>query len=137
MSKSFTTMEQKQCLVTGKTYDTNAILLDKRLKERFDRHTVTGWGYAPEVEEKFADGFIALVVMDPSKSTVTTKKDGTDHIQPQDAHRTGDIVYLKREVAADMFGFPEDEHMAFIDTEVLDALQKMKDNAESDSSEEE
>jgi len=45
--KSHVSLEQRVCLVCGTTFDTGAILLDKRLRQHLDRHTVTGWGLCP------------------------------------------------------------------------------------------
>lgn len=40
--KSYVTLEQKICVVCGRSYDTGSLLLDKRLRERFEHHTITG-----------------------------------------------------------------------------------------------
>jgi hypothetical protein len=125
MSKSFVTLEQKKCLVTGKDYDSGSLLLDKRLKNKFEHYTCTGWGISPEVQEKINEGYIPLVVCDPKKSIIT---DG--RTKPEDAYRTGEVIYLKRHVAEDMFNVENLPEFTFIDEEMRDVLQKMKDNAE-------
>lgn len=40
--KSHVSLEQHACLVCGTTFDTGAILLDKRLRASMERHTATG-----------------------------------------------------------------------------------------------
>ena len=48
MPKSYVTIEQHVCPVCGKAHDTGTILLDRRLRERFDMYTPTGYGLCPE-----------------------------------------------------------------------------------------
>lgn len=42
--KSYVSMEQNVCAVCGKTFDTGSILLDRRMQDSMERHTVTDWG---------------------------------------------------------------------------------------------
>jgi hypothetical protein len=90
-------MEQNCCCVTGELFDTGTILLDRRidpktrtLKQSMDSTTVTGWGISPEVQEKFDAGYVALIVIDPVKST---------DMSLSGIHRTGEVVYIRKEVA--------------------------------------
>ena len=70
MNKSYVTMEQHICIICGKEFDTGALLLDKRLRKQFDQHTTTGIGMCPEHKKLHEEGYIALVGIDVSKSTV-------------------------------------------------------------------
>ncbi len=47
--KSHVSLEQHVCLVCGTAFDTGAVLLDKRLRASMERHTATGWGFAPSI----------------------------------------------------------------------------------------
>lgn len=120
--KSHVSMEQHVCMVCGAHYDTGAILLDKRLLNSLDRNTLTGMGLCPEHQKLHDDGFVALVEVDPSKSTAST--DGT--IKPEDAYRTGTVTHLKREAAAKVFtGFTYTGPMMFVEPEVTQHLQRL------------
>ena len=117
MSKSFTTIEQKMCLVTAKPFDSGALLIDKRLREKYEMHTITGWGFSPEVLEKFEEGYVALVGIDMKKSIF---KNGT--IQPEDAYRTGEIAYIREQVYKDMFDREDAPPLTFVPTEMMQEL---------------
>ena len=88
MSKSYVTLEQKRCLICDKAFDTGSLLLDKRLQERFEMHTVTGLGICPTCDKV---GYIALIECEPEKST-----EGS-------IWRTGGIVHVKKEAWGKIF----------------------------------
>ena len=80
----------------------------------------------PEVQEKIDDGYLCLVVIDPSKSAF----EPTDFVSNENMgkmHRTGEIMYMRREAFAQIFeGNDMTNHvMTFIDLEVADQLKKM------------
>ena len=123
MSKSYVSMEQKVCIITGKTYDTNSILLDRRLKNSMDRNTISGWGISPEAQDIINTGKIALVGVDESKSKITN-----GNIKPEDAYRTGEIVYIKKSIADNMFNIAINNDFIFVDKEVISIIKnKTKD----------
>jgi len=124
-NKSYVTMEQKICPVCGKQFDTGAILLDQRLRDRFDHDTVTGLYICPEDQSKIDKGYIPLVVVDEQKSG------GPKHLlKPSDAYRTGEILYMKKEAAAEVFNI-QISKFAYIDEEtarkIKDMMPKEKD----------
>ena len=82
MDKSYVTMEQHQCPACGKTFDTGALLLDKHLRNRFDRNTITGTSLCSDCNEKIVDGFTILIVV----------KDGETGSNP---YRTGELLFHK------------------------------------------
>lgn len=117
--KSYVTMEQHQCIVCGHLFDTGALLLDKRLKKTFERHTVTGNGLCPEHQKLFDDGYIAFVEISNETKSST--------LQPEEACRTGRIAHVRRAVAADMFNVPiGNEPLAFVEKDVIDFLEKIQ-----------
>lgn len=99
--KSHVSMEQQQCVVCGKAFDTGAILLHKRLKQTLAPHTVTGYGLCPKDDARAKDGYIALVECDP-----TTIPETTTMLRPAEAFRTGTILHIRRSVAAQLFNVP-------------------------------
>ena len=82
MDKSYVTMEQHQCHVCGKIFDTGALLLDTYLRNRFDRNTVTGSSLCPDCNKQIDDGFTILIVV----------KDGETGSNP---YRTGELLFHK------------------------------------------
>lgn len=102
--KSFVSLEEHVCVVCGQTYGTGNLLLDRRLRERFDMHTVTGYGMCPDHEKLRADGFVALVEAEEGKSAVVG-----DRVRDSKAHRTGTYAHIKAEVFVETFGQPVPE----------------------------
>ena len=119
--KSYVTMEQHLCVVCAQPYDTGALLLDRRLREKFDRHTLTGWGMCPDHAALKADGYVALVGCIEEKSTVRNNR-----IQPEDAYRTGVIAHLREHIFADVFDIDVPEGgVCFVQPEVIEMIQQM------------
>lgn len=116
MSKSFVTMEQKVCQVCGHTYDTGSLLLDKRLKERFEMHTTTGLGLCEKDQKLYDDNYIALIEVDNEPTNGTTFK------SIGEANRTGRIAHVKKDALKLLDGM---EHpFVYVEKGVLEELQK-------------
>ena len=127
MSKSYVTMEQHICQVCGNDFDTGALLLDKRMRDKFEMHTTTGYGLCPECQQKKDDGYIALVGVDESKSRRLTN----GNLKNEDAHRTGDLVHLRASGWDNIFpGMETPENMVcFCEVGVIDHLKKISAEA--------
>ena len=131
MSKSHVSLEQKICPVSGKTFDSGAILFDTRIRggklmESMERHTTTGIEISPEVQEQLDKGFVAMVGVDESKS----QRMPNGNLNPEGAYRTGKIAYVKKEAAKDIFNMDVDNiPFAYCDDEVIAHLEKMMQNA--------
>jgi hypothetical protein len=119
--KSFVTLEQHQCAVCGVAFDTGAILLDKRLNDRFEHKTLTGVSLCPEHKKRYDEGYVALIEVDPEQSVADGSK-----MTPENAHRTGTIAHVKRDVYAKAFNIPvPDGPMAFCEPEVIKYLESL------------
>lgn len=119
--KSYVTMEQQACLVCGDTFDTGSILMDKRLKDKFEAKTVTGWGLCPEHKKLHEDGFIALVAIDETKSH---KVHGT--CTPDSVWRTGRLIHISKATAMKLMNLSVEEFsepLFWVSDEVIDALE--------------
>src|SRR5690606_24370178 len=88
--KSHVSLEQHVCLVCGSAFDTGAILLDKRLRQSMERHTVNGWGLCPEHERLFKEGYVALVECDPQRSGGAPS---SGSMKPEQAYRPGRLAH--------------------------------------------
>lgn len=118
MTKSFVSVEQNVCLVCAKTFDTNAILLNKHLRENMERYTVTGWGLCPEHQKLHDDGYVALVVIDPDRSPLPRK--------PGSVYRLGGVAHIRRSVWQDIFNCsPPEGPMVFCDESLVEKLKGM------------
>lgn len=130
MSKSYVTMEQRLCVVCGKTYDTNTILIDKRLKDSFETHTVTGYGLCPD-DTKFKDaGYVALIECDESKSKVGTKILNGEEVlviaNIDQASRTGNHAHVKSDAFMELFDMPVPEQMiVYVENGMIDKLREI------------
>lgn len=97
--KSYVTMETKVCPICGKNEDSGAILMDTRMRDRFEHRTATGWDLCAEHRQLFAEGYVALVECsnDPGRSV--------SRMEPEDALRTGRIMHLKLPAADALFSY--------------------------------
>lgn len=129
MSKSFVTMESKLCLTCGCEYSTGSIMLDRRMRNMFERDTVTGWGLCDAHAQAAKEGLVALIEVDPAKSTASP--DGK--LKPDDAYRTGRVALVKRDVlrSAVNIDIPEDCPFMFIHIKAFERIlpQETLENA--------
>ena len=118
MTKSYVSIEQNVCPVCAKTFDTNALLLNRRLHENMERYTVTGWSLCPEHQKLHDDGYVALVAIDPDHSALPYK--------PDTVYRLGGIAHIRRSVWQDIFDCPPPEGpMVFCDESLVEKLKGM------------
>lgn len=120
MGKSYVTLEQNQCQICGKVFDTGALLLDRRLRERFEMHTVTGNSFCPEHEDLRKQGYIAFIVCDASKSQPTGST-----MRLENAHRTGEIIHIRKKAVHKIFNIELTLPLAFIDMEAAEKVRSM------------
>ena len=121
---NFVNIERACCPVCGKVHTDSkdtGILIHKGLREIPDEKTVTGYALCKEHQEQVDDGFIHLVEVDESKSTL--RENG--NLNPEDAYRTGKLCAIKKEVALQIFDTKKLPEMVFVDGEVIDKIQSM------------
>jgi hypothetical protein len=128
--KSYVTLERNVCRVCGRPFDTGALLMDQRLRNRFEMHTVTGWGMCPDDQKKYDEGYIALV------EAKNPPVDGT--IKPEDADRTGVVIHVRESAFKNIFSNLQSRNkdgvmlpMAFIDHGVVEKLMEIHDRCEA------
>ena len=117
--KSYVTIEQKICPITGKTFDSGDILVDRRLKDSFEKCTTTGWQICPEVKEQLDKGFVALVEIDEAKST----KSNNGNITPEGAYRLGKIVYVRNAIVKEIFNTKITTPFVYVESKVIEFLE--------------
>jgi hypothetical protein len=125
MSKSHVSMEAKVCPCCGNTFSTNSILLDRRLRPSMDRETITGYDYCEACKEKFAEGYLGLVeALNPIHN---------ERLEVHQAHRTGRIAWLRKQVAKQLFNIPLTDEMkfVFVDGAVIDKLEGLRQQADA------
>lgn len=110
MDKSYVTMETKFCPISKKEWETGTILLDKRLREKFDRTCCTGYELHPDVR----DDWMLLLEAE------------------EDRKLTGRFIAIKFEPFKQLF--PDvpihEEHLALIDNETFAAIEAMVPSGE-------
>lgn len=127
--KSHVSIEQQVCLVCARTFETGAILFDRRLRASMTRHTVTGWDLCPEHRRLYEQGFVALVECDVEKSG---RPEAGERVSPNRVYRTGRLAHLKRTVFDTLFNVAAepDTPCVFVDPEVMALLAKMQPPSE-------
>ena len=125
MNKSHVTIEQQQCIVCGEVFDTGSLLLDKRLRERFDHTTLTGWGMCPVHMKLYDDGYIALIECDEKYSAIVNNR-----VQPEEAYRTGTVAHIRKEIFTQIFdtSVPE-QGIAFVEKAVIEKIQELQNQS--------
>jgi hypothetical protein len=116
--KSFVTLEQHVCPVCGNVHDSGALLLDRRMREKFEMHTVSGYGLCDACKKLKDDGYIALVEV---------KNMYGSNIKQEDANRTGLIAHVRCSVWKNIFNeeIDPEQFMAFVEEGVIQKLQEM------------
>lgn len=125
MDKSYVSMEQHQCPICLTVFETGAILLDQRLRNSFERHTLTGHSPCAQCQEQLDQDFVALI------ETADTEKNDT---ATMDVPRSGNLVFMKREVFSQVFNIPppaaDELPMVLIAPGVIQQLEAMREKAE-------
>ena len=120
--KSYVSLEQRVCLVCEARYDTNTLLIDRRLRPSLEPRTVTGYGLCHSHQELFDQGFVALIEIDPARSGNPA---AGALVKPGQEHRTGRVAFLKREKYGQIFDIPiePDWPSVWVEPAVIDRLQ--------------
>lgn len=120
---SYVAMETKMCPVCGIIHShDSAILINKQLKDINPKKTLTGYGLCEEHDKLSKDGYLALI-----EATNSTEK---ENLTVEEAERTGEVAYLKREKVSDLFNTIIDPKLSFvfIEPEVMSYLKSLQDN---------
>jgi hypothetical protein len=103
-------------------------IVDGKLRETFERETVTGWDLCPDHKKAADDDFIAIVEVDPAKS----KNPKADSSDPGDVWRTGRIAHIKRHAFKQIFNvvLADSQYVSFCEQGVMEHLLKLSQQAE-------
>lgn len=127
-TKSHISLEQKVCPVCGITHSHNcAVLLDNRLRNSMERHTVTGYGLCEEHDRLNQEGYIMLVAAKNPADKAT--------MQVGEARRTGEVAAIKREVFIQLFNVPAAQAqlpMVYVEPEVIEHLRQLMEADQAD-----
>lgn len=120
MEKSYVSLEQKLDPITGEIHDYNCgLIMDERLRKKFHRNTITGYGYSEKTEKMLNDGYVACIEV--SNKNIFDQKT----MKQEEASRTGRIAWIRKKVADQMFTDKRIKTMAFVDTEVFNYLESL------------
>lgn len=115
------------CPVTGEKHS-ESVLLDKNMKDRLEKENFMGYAYCPEVAAKIAEGYVCLIEI---KNTNPDDKEAVESkLSLQSADRTGTYVFIKKELAQDMFGVEEADEVQFVSSEIITFLTDLKSKQE-------
>lgn len=119
-------VEQNICPVTGEIFETGHLLFDRDGRgKNLESKIITGYAFSPDVQDMVDKGNVVLVVIDPEKSIAANPSKPTE----AEAMRTGDFLYLNREIANKLFGKEKfaEKPMAYIEQDTYDSLVKAED----------
>lgn len=123
--KSYVTLEQHVCPVCGKAEDTGTLLIDKRLKDRFEMHTPTGYGLCAEHKAIVDSGYVICVEADPGKSRIAG-----DKARMGEVYHTGNIMQVKRTAWDKLFNVPAPPGgMTYISPDAFAYIKRMCEEA--------
>lgn len=127
--KSPVGIEQHQCLICLKNYDTGAILLDQLMRDRFDHTVVTGHGHCPKCQGLLNDGMIALI----EAADGAIPKGST---APVDTPRSGNHAFIKIAAFEQIFNVPPPEgKVAFVEHGIIGYLQRITEQQQNQGNE--
>ena len=113
--KSYVSLEQHICPICGKTFDTNSLIMDKRLRDTFAKYTITDTEICEECN-KLTDEYIAFIVVEDYDQNIVEQKDIFN------VNRTGEILWVRREVLKeDMKEYP----FVFCEPELAEQFKEM------------
>lgn len=116
----FVALEQRQCVVCGSLYETGNLLMDTRLRNVFDgKHACTGLGMCPEHQKYVDDGYIICIEVSNQPG-----KNG-EALKPEDADRTGNICFIKKEAACEIFDMPIESPVVYFQMGVIEKLKNL------------
>jgi hypothetical protein len=107
MTKSHVSLETNICPVCGTEFETNGILLDTRLRDSLEYKTRTGYDLCPEHQRMFEEGYIHLVVAESDDRS-------SNLLKIEDAHYTGEIISVKRDVLSQLVNTDIDAKFPFV-----------------------
>jgi len=122
--KSHVSMETNQCLVCMKEFETGAILLDRTLRDRFERHTCTGPGLCEEHKKLHDDGYIALIEVSEAPAGESASLD-----EVMRAKRTGQVAHVRREAWEGLTDVECDVPVCLVEEGVIAKLVEMSGGA--------
>lgn len=114
--KSFVSLEQKACFVCLKPYDTGTVLLNTRLCDTLEHHTLTGLGeLCPDCAKKKREGYVALI--------------GARHAETLEG-RTGDVMHMREDAFKAMFDIPiPEKRVCYVEPELVEHLKKLAEKS--------
>ena len=120
---NFVAMEKNVCPICSKQHEHNTgILIHKNLRKIPEDKTITGFGLCKSCDD-LTEEYIALVAIDPTKSDI--RGDVVKDIS--DAHRTGEIMHVRRTIISELFNTDLDPSLPliFVEEDVITKLKEM------------
>ena len=123
------------CPICLSTSESEIVLNTKLTKKAADEvkelHNKTvGLGEpCTECKQQLDNGFVALVEVDSSKSGLADE-DTVGTLSQENAYRTGNMAWLKRDVANQLFKAEIKTDLVFVQQGIIDAIKAMVENNE-------
>jgi len=119
-NKSYVTVEQHICPVCGVEHDSGAILMDRRMRDRFEHTTLTGYSLCDVHQKQNDEGYVFLIGAIPKG----VHSDRKSNFKEDDVTRTGELVSIKRHVAEQLFNC-EVAPMMYVEPAAVKKIQEI------------
>ena len=113
--KSFVTLEFNQCPVCYELHQTGALLLDKKMRDRLERETCTGFSLCPEHQKMYENNYVALVEIEEPEDKVG--------LNPSTVKPTGRVAFLHSDAFRYFFDGDTPDGLAYIGSEVFNRIE--------------
>lgn len=123
MTKSFVSLEAKVCPCCHKQFETNALLLDRTVKDTLEKTTVTGYMLCSTCKK---EGYLLCVEIS-NASEMTEKR-----VTPERANKTGRVIYIKEDMAKELFQTDTLEEFVYIDKGVYNYFENLVNKEEKE-----
>lgn len=116
----FVALEQRQCIICDKLYETGNLLMDRQLRNVFEnKYACTGFGVCPEHQKYIDDGYVICL-------EVSNKpRENGEVMKPEEAYRTGNLCFIRKEAACEIFNTPIESPVVYLEVGVIERLQSI------------
>lgn len=94
--------------------------MNRQLRNIFEnKYACTGFGVCPEHQKYIDDGYVICL-------EVSNKpRENGEVMKPEDAYRTGNLCFIKKEAACEIFNTPIESPVVYLEIGVIERLQSI------------
>lgn len=120
LNGEFVALEQRQCIICDKLYETGNLLMDRQLRNIFEnKYACTGFGVCPEHQKYIADGYVICLEVGNKPS------ENGEVMKPEEAYRTGNLCFIRKEAACEIFNTLIESPVVYLEVGVIEKLKSI------------